>query len=51
MLNIQIYNEDRYEDINILGNYYFILFDATLGARQVHNTSMHLISPALYYKT
>ena len=46
-LKIQIYNEDRYEDKNILGTPCFILLDATLGAQQVHNTSMHLIFPAL----
>ena len=44
---IYIYNEDRYEDTNILGTRYFILLNATLGARQAHNTSVCLIFPAL----
>ena len=45
---IQIYHEDRYEDINILGTHYFVLLNATLGAQQAHNMSVHLIFPALY---
>ena len=32
LLKIQIYNEDRYEDNNILGTHYFVLLDATLVA-------------------
>ena len=47
LLKIQIYNEDRYEHINVLGTGYFILVHATLGAQQVHNMSMHLNFPAL----
>ena len=46
-LKIQIYNEDRYEDINILGTSYFVLLNANLGARQAHDTSVRLIFPAL----
>ena len=47
LLKIQIYNEDRYEDINILGTRYLVLLDANLGARQAHDTSVRLIFPAL----
>ena len=38
---------DRYEDVNILRAYYFVLLYATLGAWQAHGMSMHLILPAL----
>ena len=34
--------------INILGTRYFVLFDAASGARQVHDTSVRLIFPALH---
>ena len=48
LLKIQIYNEDRYEDINIfLGTRYFVLLDANLGAQQAHDTSVHIVFPAL----
>ena len=47
LLKIQIYNEDRYEDINILGTRYFVLLDANLGARLAHDTNVRLIFPAL----
>ena len=47
LLKIQIYNEDRYEHISVLGTGYVILVHATLGAQQVHNMSMHLNFPAL----
>ena len=43
----KIYNENRYEDINILGKCYFVLLNATLGAQHVHDMSMYLIFPAL----
>ena len=33
--------------INILGTHYFILFNASLDARQAHNTSLGLIFSAL----
>ena len=39
LLKISIYNEDRYEDTNILGTCYFVLLDPTLGAQQTHDTS------------
>ena len=35
--------------INILGTRYFVLLNATLGARQVYDTSVRLIFPALYF--
>ena len=41
------YNEDRYEEINILGTRYFVLLSATLGVRQAHGTSVRLIFPPL----
>ena len=47
MLKIQIYNEDRYKDINILGTHYLVLLDATFGTRQAHDTGVRLIFPAL----
>ena len=47
LLKIQIYTENIYEDINILGTRYFVLLDANLGARQAHDTSVRLIFPAL----
>ena len=46
-VHFQIYNEDRYENINILGTCYFILLNTALGTRQVHNTRMDLIFPTL----
>ena len=46
----RIYDEDRYEDINILGTHYFVILNATLGAWQVHATSVHLIFPTLLLK-
>ena len=42
-------NEDRYENINILGTRYFVLLDATFDAPQVLDTSVHLIFPALLW--
>ena len=47
-MKIKIYNEDRYEDINVLGTCYLILRNATFDARQAHNTSVCLIFPALH---
>ena len=46
-LNLQ--SRYRYEDRNNLGTRYFVLLDGTLGARQVHDTSVRLIFPALPY--
>ena len=43
-------NEDRCENINILGTRYFVLLDATFDTPQVHYTSVHLIFPALLWK-
>ena len=40
-------NDDRYEGINILVAGYFVLLDVTLSAWQAHDTSVHLIFPAL----
>ena len=50
-LKIYIYNKDKYKDINILGTHYFFLLNATLGAQQAHDTSVHLIFPALVTTT
>ena len=44
---MQVYKEDRYEDINFLSTHYFVLLDATLGAPQEHDMSVRLIFPAL----
>ena len=36
--------------MNTLDTSYFVFLNATLGARQAHNTSVHLIFPALFTK-
>ena len=48
LLKIYIYNEDQYEDINIVVTHYLVLLDATFDAWQAHNLSVYLIFPALY---
>ena len=35
--------------MNILGTCYFVVLNSTLGARWVHDSSMHLIFPALNF--
>ena len=45
--NLNLQQQYRYEDINILSKQYPVLFDAISGTLQGHDTSVLLIFPAL----
>ena len=48
LFTVTVEDLNLYEDTNILGTHYIVLLNASLGAWQGHNTSMHLIFSGLH---